>query len=1203
MALQVGVESLCYAMDSNEIPEVLEDQSLPYLEGEFKLLGNMFKHEKLMKTDREKILVADIPYNIPSLGDGIWNKSSPFFLPRFLKMVARVMAHSGGQSLIFCSWEQSREIQKQLGGRILYTVETSEEESSQKRVMKNRVQTAVYTLWGEHKFTQSHAFADNVMEYGFVNDERLRDIRGFFVNPGQKAKDLLTKVLIDMACNTFTDHPQVLDLCSGTGTTAVVAGRMGLDVLSFEQDETYRQLIHKRYQEAMTQHRRRRGVVFVQQEDSSLQFGEAKKDELKVRQERLPEVADERDWGHIDDLKQSFPDLFYVPDHGFSRECKLPPLVLTPKSDAKFGKARPINTSYKETEFIRDQFDAMEKAGIVSRSKTTICSPVFCVPKPPNLLRMVCNFKKVDRELVHTVNVLPNPELDIFSQLHGCTKFSAIDLTTAYYSVLVEENSRKYTGVVLRDGRVYEFNRMPMGFQNAPHHFQTALASEFADLPFVHVFLDDLIIASKPDEDHWAQVTEVFRRLDALHFTVAMYKCQFGFDQLNYLGFTVGINGLQMNADKQDKISNLPQPKDVSGVRRLLGVSGFYRKFVPHYATITAPITELLKKDQIFEWTEEHDQALSRLKEAIAKDITLALPDFTKDFIIYSDASQTGVGGMLAQRDDVTGELRPISFVSRKLTSAEKNYTITELELLAIVFCFMKWRHYLHMVKFQVYTDHKALTYFRKCQNLSGRLARWHLLIESFDFDLYYVQGEANEMADFWSREGALLTEAQIQSDLKKVASLRGGDIDQYFERFCFSSSVRPSNWEDFVKFAHGFGHFGSVITTNRLRNLVNWPGMKDDVSQVISKCHVCAKGNHARIPRVPLQIRDDANEPMMVLEIDHVKGLIPSADGMKFILSVKDVFSGYVMFIPVPTDSAQDTVRALWINWFSRFGFPTDIKSDQGPGFAAQLTHQFNVLVGIHHRFSAPHAPRSHGNIEVSHKGLNAQLRKLTNHENWSLQVPLIGYNMNTAVSQSRGFAPVEIVFGRNFTTGQLDNLAIKDRWEFMTTVLWPLVRFQRGDSKKKMKEAYDKFYEVTDRHFQEGQVVYVQNPPRGRKKHSDVFAGPYLIESVNADRMVVRVRDPVTNKLLKSDINFDRLKTVQITKEDIESGLLELQSDEEYEVITILDHEFRNGKLFYLLEYAGYPEPEWNGAENCEGMSELVNEYWAKLGEEIPQ
>ena len=152
-------------------------------------------------------------------------------------------------------------------------------------------------------------------------------------------------------------------------------------------------------------------------------------------------------------------------------------------------------------------------------------------------------------------------------------------------------------------------------------------------------------------------------------------------------------------------------------------------------------------------------------------------------------------------------------------------------------------------------------------------------------------------------------------------------------------------------------------------------------------------------------------------------------------------------------------------------------------------------------------------------------------------------------------------------------------------------------------MKEAYDKFYEVTDRHFQEGQVVYVQNPPRGRKKHSDVFAGPYLIESVNADRMVVRVRDPVTNKLLKSDINFDRLKTVQITKEDIESGLLELQSDEEYEVITILDHEFRNGKLFYLLEYAGYPEPEWNGAENCEGMSELVNEYWAKLGEEISQ
>ena len=138
--------------------------------------------------------------------------------------------------------------------------------------------------------------------------------------------------------------------------------------------------------------------------------------------------------------------------------------------------------------------------------------------------------------------------------------------------------------------------------------------------------------------------------------------------------------------------------------------------------------------------------------------------------------------------------------------------------------------------------------------------------------------------------------------------------------------------------------------------------------------------------------------------------------------------------------------------------------------------------------------------------------------------------------------------------------------------------------------------------RQFAVGQVVYVQNPVRGRKKHSDVYSGPCIIEEVDSMRMVVRVRDPVTDKWLKSEIGFDRLKTVQITKADIESGSLELQSEEDYEVLTILDHEFRGGRLYYLLEFAGYPEPEWNGVENCDGMSELIDEYWARLGEEKP-
>ena len=278
--------------------------------------------------------------------------------------------------------------------------------------------------------------------------------------------------------------------------------------------------------------------------------------------------------------------------------------------------------------------------------------------------------------------------------------------------------------------------------------------------------------------------------------------------------------------------------------------------------------------------------------------------------------------------------------------------------------------------------------------------------------------------------------------------------MDEYFDRFCFTAvSERPENWEELIKYAHSFGHFQTAVTTARLRNLCRWHNMEQDVRQVISKCHVCAKGNYARNIRAPLSVQGDEFSVMESIAIDHVKGLVPSADGMHFILSVKDVFSGYVMFIPVPTDQAVDTVRALWIHRFCRFGFPKHIKSDRGPGFVAKLTNGFNVLLGIHHRFSAPHVPRSHGNIEVSHKGLNSQLRKLTNHENWSLQIPLIGYSMNTSLSKSRGFTPCEIVFGRNFTSDKLGRLAVEDRWQFLSQVVVPLVKANRAQAKKQMK------------------------------------------------------------------------------------------------------------------------------------------------------
>eukprot|EP01135_Chromosphaera_perkinsii_P011947 Nk52_evm1s2541 gene=Nk52_evmTU1s2541 len=339
------------------------------------------------------------------------------------------------------------------------------------------------------------------------------------------------------------------------------------------------------------------------------------------------------------------------------------------------------------------------------------------------------------------LNVIPNPEIDIFPSLKGCKFFTAIDLTTAYYSVRVHEGSQKYTAVILRDGRKYAFTRMPMGFAAAGTHFNTELQVKFKDMKFVHIYLDDLIIASHSYEEHCEHIKRVFQRLDDLKLTVALYKCQFGFRELNYLGYTLGVDGLKMREDKIDLIQNLPQPKNRKGVKRVLGVTGFYRKFIHQFADITAPLSDLLNKDAAFKWGPEQQSAFERLKTAIANDVKLQLPDFDKEFIIHCDASDQGIAGVLLQRDD-EGNLRPISFASRKLTKAERNYTITERELLAIVFSTMKWRHYIHLTHFTILTDHKALLYFSELKNLTGRLARWYLTLQSLDYTLEFIEGK-----------------------------------------------------------------------------------------------------------------------------------------------------------------------------------------------------------------------------------------------------------------------------------------------------------------------------------------------------------------------------------------------------------------------------------------------------------------------------
>ena len=293
------------------------------------------------------------------------------------------------------------------------------------------------------------------------------------------------------------------------------------------------------------------------------------------------------------------------------------------------------------------------------------------------------------------------------------------------------------------------------------------------------VFLDDILIYSKTLEDHQRHVRRVLDALREQKLYAKESKCEFFKHEVEFLGHNVGRDGVRMMEDKVQAIREWPTPRSVRDVRAFLGTAGYYRKFIRDFSAIAAPLSELTKDSVKFEWAAPHESAFVQLKAAIVQGPVLILPDPSLPFVVHTDASGFAVGAVL-QQDQGKG-LQPIAFLSKKMADAETRYPVHEQELLAIIQALSAWRHYLHGSKFAVRTDHKSLQFFQTQPMLSGRQARWKDVLANFDFDIEYVEGKANVVADGLSR----------RSDHHQLAVL-GGQSGSAAGRGDRAPSVRP---------------------------------------------------------------------------------------------------------------------------------------------------------------------------------------------------------------------------------------------------------------------------------------------------------------------------------------------------------------------------------------------------------------------------
>jgi hypothetical protein len=390
------------------------------------------------------------------------------------------------------------------------------------------------------------------------------------------------------------------------------------------------------------------------------------------------------------------------------------------------------------------------------------------------MLRLCIDFRQLNKVTVK--NKYPLPRIgDLFDQLKDAKIFSKIDLRYGYHQVRIKDEDISKTTFRTRYGH-YEFTVVPFGLTNAPAVFMCLMNGMFINYldMFVIVFLDDILVYSKTEEEHEQHLRMVLQVLREHQLYEKLSKCSFYQRQIHYLGHIISEEGITVDPEKVQAIREWPAPRNVVEVRSFMGLAGYYRRFIGGFSKIAHSITSLQRKEKKFQWNEECESSFQRLKQLLTSAPILKIADPNKDYEVFTDACKEGLGGVLSQEGFV------VCYESQNLKEHEKNYSTHNLEL-AIVHALRKWRHYLMGKRFELRIDHNGLKYLFDQPTLNASQIRWLEFLCKYDFDIKHIKGKENKVADALSRKVHELyatTISMYQTEMKdKILEVANADL------------------------------------------------------------------------------------------------------------------------------------------------------------------------------------------------------------------------------------------------------------------------------------------------------------------------------------------------------------------------------------------------------------------------------------------
>lgn len=400
----------------------------------------------------------------------------------------------------------------------------------------------------------------------------------------------------------------------------------------------------------------------------------------------------------------------------------------------------PLETEVKE----------MLRMGIIERTESAYNSPLVAVRKADGSYRICVDFRRLNGILIADAEPIPRTDV-VFARVAHRKFFSKFDLAKGYWQIPMEEESKDRTAFSCASG-LFQFRYMPFGLKTAAATFTKLMRRVLEGIEHVEHYIDDILVATDTWEEHLQVLEKLFQRLRVANLTVKPTKCEVGFEAVSFLGHKIGMGHIATKDEILERIQSAEIPKTKKQVQSFLGLTGYYREFIPRYAEVAHPLVELTKKGapNTVKWTEKEEAAFRQLKQRMEEPPVLLAPNMSKEFVLRTDASDNALGAVLMQEEK--GVLHPVFYASKKLNPCERNYSTIEKECLALVWAVKRFHIYLYGTHFTVQTDHQPLQYLSKSKLSNSRLMRWSLVLQEYEFHIQYIKGKENVGADFMSR-------------------------------------------------------------------------------------------------------------------------------------------------------------------------------------------------------------------------------------------------------------------------------------------------------------------------------------------------------------------------------------------------------------------------------------------------------------------